>query len=126
VNILQTAFDKKEFTSNYDKPILFEDIRSDDRVRYSRFILEAEKHESFCCSRTLSRDDCARNSHVSTIANVREIDGAQHSHGIHLLAIVGHRVWTYGHAGAVEIRNQPLFGSHLRKRRAAVIFFDPL
>src|SRR4029453_4496535 len=67
IDILQSAFDEKKFSSDDDKSIFRKQVRRDDRIRNAGFVFETEKHEALCGARTLASDHGSSTRNVTTV-----------------------------------------------------------
>ena len=72
--ILQHAFKQQKLLVHDHDVMLSKDLRRQDRIGNPRFIFEAEKHEAFGSSGTLTRDYGAGNSHLSSITQTAQFD----------------------------------------------------
>src|SRR5712672_2865646 len=95
-------------------------VRSDDRIGHSRFIFQAEKHKTFCGSRTLAHDDATSDAQTLAAGNIVKFTGPANPHGIEPLTSVRHGMQSNGEPGAMEIGNQALFMVHGLERRRRI------
>src|SRR5215813_606242 len=103
VDILESAFDQQEFSSDYSETVLPKQVRRDDCIGDAGFVFESEENESFRRARTLASNNSAGYADVGSIANGCEINGAENTQPVKFSTIVRDRMRPNGHTGAAEV-----------------------
>src|SRR5262249_44763021 len=89
---------------------------SDNGIGDAGLILQAEKNESLCRSRPLTRDDQARHQTLFSIAQAGESAGSPCALVPQFPAAVEHRMVIDAQSRSAIIGYQPLFRSHALQR----------
>lgn len=112
VLILEKSFDAQEAAASDYDAVALENVRGDDYIGDTGFVLEREENKTLCRARALARDDATGYAHKSIVGAVNEVVCRMNSLGTKNSAVVSHRVRADGESRPGVVGSEALVGCH--------------